>query len=238
MWVTSLDKAQSVSSADVTLRDCSGNVIWQGKTNSDGIAKIDSALPSKDKLSKCPIDRKDSADDWTNFETSSLLSGIGSGIFVFARKDNDLTFTHSSWTGGIDPWRFNLPIRYGSDDMGNTIVHTVFDRQFFRAGETVSMKHFVRKKDMAQGFTFPSGRELPDKVIIQHIGTDQEYSFPIEWSTRADAETVWKIPQNVKLGTYRVFMPKKERPANREGRDGTQAPSRWKNSEFLLCGLL
>ncbi len=209
VWVTSLDKAQSVSSADVTLRDCSGNVIWQGKTNSDGIAKIDSALPSKDKLSKCPIDRKDSADDWTNFETSSLLSGIGSGIFVFARKDNDLTFTHSSWTGGIDPWRFNLPIRYGSDDMGNTIVHTVFDRQFFRAGETVSMKHFVRKKDMAQGFTFPSGRELPDKVIIQHIGTDQEYSFPIEWSTRADAETVWKIPQNVKLGTYRVFMPKK-----------------------------
>ncbi len=97
---------------------------------------------------------------------------------MFARKDNDLTFTHSSWTGGIVPWRFRLPIRYGSDDMGNTIVHTVFDRQFFRAGETVKHETFVRKKDMAQELHLPSGRELPDKVIIQHIGTDQEYSFP------------------------------------------------------------
>ncbi len=54
VWVTSLDKAQSVSSADVTLRDCSGNVIWQGKTNSDGIAKIDSALPSKGQALQMP----------------------------------------------------------------------------------------------------------------------------------------------------------------------------------------
>jgi hypothetical protein len=209
VWVTSLDKAQPVGAADVSIRNCSGDIIWRGKTNDDGIAKINNALPSQEKLTKCPIERKDNPDDWGNFESSSLLSGVSSGMFVFVHKDEDMTFTHSSWTGGIDPWRFNLPMRYGSDDTGNIIAHTVFDRQLFRAGEKVSMKHFSRKKDMAQGFTFPSGKELPDKLIIQHVGTDQEYSFPIEWSTGAAAETAWKIPQNAKLGTYRVFMPKK-----------------------------
>jgi len=209
VWVTSLDTAQPVNNAEVTLRDCSEKIIWRGKTDNEGIAKIGNTLPTREKLSRCRLERKDDPDDWGNFENSSLLGGIGSGIFVFARKDNDLTFTHSSWTGGIDPWRFNLPTRYNSDDSGNIIAHTVFDRQLFRAGETVSMKHFVRKKDMVKGFTFPSGKELPDNLVIQHTGTDQEYSFPIEWSTRATAETTWKIPQNAKLGTYRVFMPRK-----------------------------
>lgn len=209
VWVTSLDTAQPVNNAEVTLRDCSGKVIWQGKTDNEGISKINNVLPTKEKISKCPLGKKDESDEWQNFEHSSLLSGTGSGLFVFARKENDLTFTHSSWTGGIDPWRFNLPARYSSDDTGNIIAHTVFDRQLFRAGETVSMKHIVRKKDMMKGFAFPSAKELPDHITIQHTGTDQEYSFPIEWSTRVTAETIWKIPQNAKLGTYRVFMPKK-----------------------------
>ena len=209
VWVTSLDKAQPVDAAHVTLRDCSGNVIWRGKTDRDGIAKIGRALPSKDKLTKCPVERKDNQDNWTNFEDSQLLSGITSGIFVFASKGNDLTFTHSSWTGGIDPWRFNLPTRYDNGDKGNTITHTVFDRQLFRSGETVSMKHFIREQDMTHGITFPTGKELPDMLIIQHVGTDQEYSFPLQWTARGTAETTWKIPENAKLGTYRTFLLQK-----------------------------
>ena len=62
---------------------------------------------------------------------------------------------------------------------------------------------------MTHGITFPTGKELPDMLIIQHVGTDQEYSFPLQWTARGTAETTWKIPENAKLGTYRTFLLQK-----------------------------
>jgi hypothetical protein len=40
-------------------------------------------------------------------------------------------------------WRFNLPTGYFGAD--NVIASTVFDRTLLRAGETVHMKHFLRR---------------------------------------------------------------------------------------------
>ena len=41
------------------------------------------------------------------------------------------------------------------------------------------------------------------------MGTDQEYSFPLQWTAKGTAETTWKIPENAKLGTYRTFLLQK-----------------------------
>jgi hypothetical protein len=54
-----------------------------------------------------------------------------------------MTFTLSDWDRGIETWRFNLPTGYFGAD--NVIASTVFDRTLLRAGETVHMKHFLRR---------------------------------------------------------------------------------------------
>ncbi|MCL2102483.1 MAG: hypothetical protein FWH25_00410, partial [Syntrophorhabdaceae bacterium] len=45
VWVTSLDKGEPEADADVAVRDSMGNVHWTGKTDKDGIARIDKSLP-------------------------------------------------------------------------------------------------------------------------------------------------------------------------------------------------
>ena len=68
-----------------------------------------------------------------------------------------MAFVFSSWQQGIEPWRFNLPTaqRRRSPTLR---AHTVFDRTLLRAGETVSMKHFVRVETSAGLAALPAER--------------------------------------------------------------------------------
>lgn len=195
VWVTTLDKAESVKDASVSIRDCNGRLIWEGKTDENGIAKINAELPSQQNLPHCKLD--------VNYgEASPTLEGIGDGLFVFAKTSNDMTFVHSSWESGIEPWRFNLP---GESYQGATIAHTIFDRSLLRAGETVHMKHVIRKHTMS-GFSMAP--EMQKAVLIRHQGSNQRYEFPIKFDASGIAETEWKIPPDAKLGTYEVVLLK------------------------------
>ena len=233
VWVTSLDKAEPVRDASVTIRDCTGSPLWRGKTDVDGLARIQERLPSGKDLRTCsrPRGNRDDEEFWTNSENSSVLEGINQGLYIFVRKNEDMTLTHSSWDKGIDPWRFNLPVR-GSFDYDGTekdkhAGHTVFDRTLFRAGETVSMKHFARDREMTRGFSIPPVSSLPDKLVIKHMGTDQTYTFPLRWLSNGTSGTTWAIPQNARLGTYTVYF---ERDANEK--KGSR--ERWQSGSFRV----
>src|SRR5208283_2748886 len=144
-WVTSLDKGEPVEAATVAIRDSLGKLYWEGKTDKDGIAHIDKALP------EAPGTRWTRSDDDAQYDYSEIqpISSTNSGYFVFARTAGDMTFVHSSWDRGIESYRFKLPYGgsdyyYGYGDIGSgasrPVLHTVFDRTLFRAGETVHMK--------------------------------------------------------------------------------------------------
>lgn len=201
VWVTRLDTGEPVAGAAVSVRDCQGKPLWEGVTGKDGVAYIDKELPEP---ARCDEPR-----DWDNIsymDTSydRALSGLYGGMFVFARTDDDMTFVHTSWDEGIEPWRFGL--YSGSDWDGHRTASTVFDRTLFRAGETVSMKHIIRKRVMA-GFSLPGMDALPVAVAIVHTGSDQSYEFPLKWDTSGGiAETTWKIPPDAKLGNYEVRL--------------------------------
>jgi alpha-2-macroglobulin len=233
VWVTSLDKAEPVSDASVTIRDCAGSAVWQGKTDADGLARIEKRLPSRKDLKNCSNRRGNTRDEeyWANSENSPVLDGIDSGLFIFARKNEDMTFTHSSWDKGIDPWRFNLPVRsrYAYEDVENErpVGHTVFDRTLFRAGETVYMKHLVREREMTKGFLIPPLSSLPDELVTEHAGSEQTYRFPLRWLPNGTAETTWAIPQNAKLGTYTVYFEDKNDKKKRDS-------DRWQAGTFRV----
>jgi uncharacterized protein YfaS (alpha-2-macroglobulin family) len=212
VWVTTLDRAEPVKDAVVTIRDCRGEIVWEGKTDEQGTAMVNHPLPKGEDLPYCKLegDRERVFD----FPQMKALRRIGRGLFVFARTADDQTFVHSSWDEGIDPWRFRLP---RESFPGPVLAPSVFDRTLLRAGETVYMKHIVRKHTMS-GFSLVSKEDLPRAVAIRHRGSDQSYEFPLQWDPdQGIAETAWKIPQDAKLGFYEVLLLPK-RPERKKGR--------------------
>lgn len=212
VFVTALDTGLPVPDAAISIRDCRGGNIWQGTTDSNGIAHINKSLPKEPPECKFGKQEKD-----LYYDPSRILSEIRSGLFVFARKGNDMTFTHSNWNDGIEPWRFSLPENYG-ERKDPVIAHTVFDRTLLRAGETVHMKHFARVRTM-EGLMFPASQPNFKEAVVYHTGSNEKYVLPVTWSANGTAENSWKIPETAKLGTYQIYFrqgPKSDDYARRQ----------------------
>lgn len=237
VWVTSLDKGTPVAGAEVHIRDCKGTLHWQGKTDSDGIARVRKKLP--DNLPYCrDKEQGEKNEDYYTDNNEPMLQGIDGGLFVFARKKDDLTFVHSSWDKGIESWRFHLP---WADFKEQTMAHTVFDRTLVRAGETVHMKHFMRSHAM-KGFELRKVTELPQAVVIMHRGSGQRYEFPLTWKPDNSAETKMSVPKGAELGYYDVYLakqaagkpPKKSIGTHEEGDEEFYNVDGWQSGVFRV----
>ncbi len=181
IWVTSLDRGKPVPDARVTVRDCTGKVWFEGRTDASGLALAGDQLPLSESVAHCGDHQR--------------------VLIAFARTGDDLAFTYSDWNQGIQPWNFNLPTEQRR--RAPVAVHTVFDRTLFRAGETVSMKHLARVP-VGVGFRFPVALELPTAFEIQHLGSGQKYKLAAAFDAQGIAESTWTIPPEAKLGTYHV----------------------------------
>ncbi|NNG21688.1 alpha-2-macroglobulin family protein [Telluria aromaticivorans] len=195
VWVTSLDKGRPVARAQVAVRDCAGKLLWSGVTGPDGIAHI---------------------------RTGLARARCGDNLFVSARSGDDFTFTLSSWQQGIEPWRFRLA--QGGLDDDSRLVATVFDRTLLRAGETVHMKHFLRRRTPAgialvgtrerapKRVQQEPGDEPPERVAVPaqawlvHQGSGDKLALPLRWDAGGQAHGEWTIPPDSKLGSYQVMV--------------------------------
>ena len=201
VWVTTLDKATPVKDASVTIRDCQDTVIWHGKTDASGIARIKQALPKADSLPYCSFKYDEDHDD--GHSESYSLSGLQNGLLVTAQTPDDMTFVHSSWDQGIEPWRFQLP---EESYTAGIIAHTLFDRTLLRAGDTVHMKHILRRPT-GLGFQLITADRLPKKASITHSASGQKYDLSLKWDAKAGvAESIWQIPREAKLGKYDLAL--------------------------------
>ena len=185
VWVTTLDRALPVAGAAVVVNDCTGQKLWSGQTDAQGIARVAQAFDTH--LENCAADV---------------------GLFVTARKADakgvvDTGFVFSSWQKGIEAWRFNVPTGRGAEPEARAA--TVFDRTLFRAGETVSMKHFLRF-ETSTGLANAKPDELPTRMKIVHEATGQEFVQPLQWKGARHAVSSWNIPAAAKLGVYNVVL--------------------------------
>lgn len=206
VWVTTLDRGQPVADVDVAITGCGGRRVWSGRTDAQGLARVSQPLPIN--LS-CPKERE-------------------SGWFVSARKaapngPADVAFVFSSWQKGIESWRFSHPT--STDAQPDLQVHTVFDRTLLRAGETVSMKHFVRRQT-ATGLAALPPAELPTRASIVHQGSGQKFELTLKWNAARSAVSSWAIPASAKLGVYDVVL-------ERDGVDERQR-RRWDSGSFRV----
>ncbi len=183
-WITTLDKAAPVKQATVQVCDCEGKALWKGTSDANGIARI-GALPKAQDLPSC-------SNRW-----------FSSGLLVAAQLGQDMSVVHSGWDEGIESWRYNLPTYWEPTLIS---AHTILDRSLLRAGETVHMKHVLRRQVLS-GFALDPADQLPQYLNIQHTGSDQTFELPLQWDiSRGVALTDWTIPKDAKLGEYQIYL--------------------------------
>ena len=182
VWVTRLSTGRPVAGATVAVSDfCNGGTLWQGRTRGDGTARVAQSLGEPSGFAGCP---------W------------GHPLMVLAKSGRDFSFTESTWSQGIGPYEFGLPV--GSDYQAN-IYHTVLDRTLFRAGETVSMLHFLRRH-VSSGLVVQPGASGSRQITIRHLGSGQEFTWTVLFDADGVATSRWKIPEEAKLGDYIVLI--------------------------------
>ncbi|MBF0417447.1 MAG: alpha-2-macroglobulin, partial [Magnetococcales bacterium] len=188
VWVTSLDQGRPVADAQVTVGDCAGNRFFEGRTDAQGILSVPGHLPDREGLPKCG-------------------GAQGKSYLVTARLGEDLSFDLSHWGEGLSVWDFNLGYESWSERSPiEARFATVFDRMLFRAGETVSMKHFARLA-VERGLDRPEKGRLNKVCQIRHYGSQRVYAtLPLEWDEKGSALAQWTIPAEAKSGTYEVLL--------------------------------
>jgi hypothetical protein len=177
VWVTALESGQPVGGAEVRVSDCAGRLLWQGRSDSSGRALADVVLP----------------------ESSCADAGF---FFASARLGEDYSFVRSDWNEGLEPWRFGVQT-WGEAEARR--IHTVFDRDLLRAGQTLSMKHIARARN-SRAFAYPDAKTLPTELVIRHQGSNDEFRQPLAWDNRGVATNQWKIPDSAKRGSYQVEL--------------------------------
>jgi len=182
VWVTRLDTGVPVAEAEVTIASfCNGSSRWHGRTDADGVAVVEQSLGEPHGNSRC-------GKYWPD------------PLLVTASKDEDFSFMQSGWNQGIQPMEFGL---HTGSVYHLEIDHTVLDRPLFRAGETVSMKHYLRRHSMrGMDISGPLTRNLS----ILHRGSGQKFDLEAKFDAQGVAETQWQIPAEAKLGTYEISL--------------------------------
>jgi alpha-2-macroglobulin len=223
MWVTTLDEGRPAPEAQVAVHDCTGKTLWAGQTDAQGIARV-GKLPSQEALAVCPYEGNLHHNDYKQTMAINRLDG---GLFVTARLADDFRFTHSSWERGIEPWRFQLPLTNAHKAV---IAHTILDRSLLRAGDTVHMKHILREQTL-RGFSRVSDDQLPNRVSIRHVGSEEKYALPLLWEAGGSAENTWAIPRGAKLGRYQVVLL---RQATEQGPEESDPDQEHVSGEFRV----
>jgi len=80
VWVTTLDKAEPVADAAVSVLNCEGRVLWKGRTDANGVARIDTELREEADEPACRFELP--AHDYSQLRA---LRRLGEGFLVTAQ---------------------------------------------------------------------------------------------------------------------------------------------------------
>ena len=176
-WVTALDSGRPVPGATVQVSDsCTGKLLARGVSDAFGRLSIRGRLPD-------PQSYASREDDGSH------------ALMISARHGDDFSFTLTSWDKGLEPYDFDLDFGWDSKPQ---IFRTVFDRTLIRAGETVHMKHFLRRP-VAAGL---AAEALRGTLRFSHRGSDTEFEQPIMLGRDGIGESEWTAPKGAPQGDY------------------------------------
>ena len=185
-WVTSLDTGLPVGGAEVRVTDaCTGRTLARGTTDGQGRIAIARGLPKPESYSSCDEEA-----------AATSADSEGHALMVSARAGDDFSFTLTDWGNGLRPYDFDLPYGWSERD---DVLHTIFDRALVKAGESVSMKHILRRP-VGTGFAFAP--TLGGTLRLSHRGSDTRFEMPFAIDAGGVGESRWNVPAAAPMGDY------------------------------------
>lgn len=184
LWVTSLKTAEPLADMQVELRNSENAVIWQGRTDQNGLAL---------------------APGWKNLDVPHERWGQPA-LYAFITSPQGDSVISNLWNNGLEPWRFNVGYSYDPvQESANAYLFT--ERGIYRPGEKVYLKGIVRQLQNGQ-------IRLPQKMRGELVLTDargnemwkKEVQASAQWGT---FDTSFTLPENASSGYWEVaFEPK------------------------------
>ncbi|HND85570.1 MAG TPA: MG2 domain-containing protein, partial [Pseudobdellovibrionaceae bacterium] len=198
VWVSQLSDAKPVSDAQISIVNARGREIASGKTNSDGtllLNDLEDPCENRDEF-RGEFDEQD-------YHINRCE------IFVFAKKGDDFSFVSSTWSKGIEYFRFNLPSEYLNQTWGPSVMHSILDRMLAQPGDSIQMKHLLRDHT-GSGFKMMSSERIPKRVLIVHQASQKTYTLPFEYDPKTGTATSkFIIPKDATLGRYSIYLSNK-----------------------------
>lgn len=186
VWVTTLDRAQVVPGAEVSITDGEGKVLSTGKTDQQGIYRGVVNYPC----------------EWNDSERW----GEACEVFAFAKLGDDVSFVSSNWKKGIEEYRYNLQSEYVQAPWGPLSAHAVLDRSVIQTGETLHFKIFLRDR-IGNGFAMYPAARAAKRIIIRHNGSGKVYSLPFQFDAKSSSAIgEFQIPKGANLGFYEISL--------------------------------
>ena len=178
VWVTRLSTGQPVAEAPVSIVNCTGRRIAQGRTNAQG---------------------------WVNLPGAGARDTWQCPLYAFARDpapaSDDLGLASTEWQRGIESWRFETLAGLWAPT-GPQIVHAVLARNLLRPGETLHARLHWRRVDDAGRLVAPRAADLPRSLSLVHQGSGERIPAPVTWDARGQADLVLKLPEGAKRGDW------------------------------------
>ncbi|MDR1684246.1 MAG: Ig-like domain-containing protein [Elusimicrobiota bacterium] len=224
VWATYLQTGAPAKNKEVELRDTQNNVLWQGRTDSKGIAR---------------------APGWAKLEFYREDKWRSPEVWAFVKDGGNIALISSHWNDGIQPWRFNISYDWNAE--AKKYKNFIFtERGVYRPGENVYIKSILREykdgvltyanlKDADFIIKDPRGKEAVNAKVPFNKETS---SFAYEYAVPANAATgYWQI--SVKSDTlyfYDDFRVEAVKPAEFEVNLTPLAKeySAGRQAEFLL----
>ncbi len=178
VWVTRFTDGRPL--ADVALRitdGCTGDSLWHGRSDADGLARVAVPLSDVDGCSR-------------------------PHYLVSARKDSDRGFVAIPIGLPSDAWSRAWS---GEKDNLSLKAHTIVDRSLLQPGDTVSMKHVLRLAT-SDGFALPDASMRSVRLSIDHRILGEVHAEDIALDATGAAVSAFELPEDASLGQYDVKL--------------------------------
>lgn len=148
VWAVDQVTGDVESDTNIDLVRVGGDLVKNGKTNSDGVFKTD-------------VELRPERQTYTDYQNP---------VFAFSQKGDDVSVVVDRWGSGINPYDFGLQGHYNyqeTDDYQatqNLKVYLVLDRPIYRPGQTVYYKGIVREDNDGQYKLLDSGQVAQIKI--------------------------------------------------------------------------
>ncbi|MBX3172587.1 MAG: Ig-like domain-containing protein [Candidatus Eremiobacteraeota bacterium] len=172
LWVTDLENCASLPGTAVEMRDANNKVLWNGKTDQDGLAR---------------------APGWLKLGRRSAPV-----LYLIAQRGPDLAVVSSSSGSPISDRWMGFDTEYSSAVNQETLVFS--DRGIYRPGDQVHLKG-IRRQRQGSRWSIPQGalklvikNSRDEEAFTQDVKLSERGSFDVDVALPKEAPTgAWRV---------------------------------------------